>query len=659
MLFPAIHSLDQRQLVGYNLFKGPAIGVVLSAQGKNVRVVIKNRKEFNLKAAAVFLSSGQSGGNLEETTMLLRKKEEEIKSKSTEIDLVLIHELLLESGEEFVEFQKLIEVYYGEAEPDFSDIMALATALDQDSCYFKRKKDGYQVNSTEVVEAYFEQLRRREEKQQMEQEALACLSSTSKFTDEERTGALAQALHEIAIDYDKSPLWMKYQEIFQRAGLHDKGMVRHRAVEKGLFHQDYHFELQEMRLPKPFPDFMKDASEVELPPMQECEQDLTSLKCITVDGEKTEDRDDALSYDGEWFYVHISNVALSVNGRPEVEEEVEKRLSSVYLLDNYFPMFSPQWIRKLSLQEKKRRSVFTVKFRFNNGEPEFEVFPSRIRIHSNLTYSTFEKWKHERYHEYFKMASRIYSWRLEHGAVAYKRPFELDFTLGDVISIDKKYLLESQNVIAEFSILANYAFARFCSENKIPVYFRVQSARARKEAVVEQEPEDFYTYYRTKKSWGRTTFEMDETAHYSLGLSHYTQMTSPIRRCIDYVNQKQLWSWFQNQDALLPLEKLNSLRYEISGGLFHIFGLQDRRKKHFILRYMQQQIENSPGGYKTPVTLLEVFDSNALAYFDEFGEIFRLIYPKESWKSGQRGQFAVMEAEIYNLELSGEFSLDG
>ena len=81
-----------------------------------------------------------------------------------------------------------------------------------------------------------------------------------------------------------------------------------------LFDKDYPFELEEVGYPRQFSDhFCKYISyDAPKPKSPSTERDLRDLYTITVDGPDTLDRDDAVSFDGEYFYVHISNVAALV-----------------------------------------------------------------------------------------------------------------------------------------------------------------------------------------------------------------------------------------------------------------------------------------------------------------------------------------------------------
>jgi exoribonuclease-2 len=121
-----------------------------------------------------------------------------------------------------------------------------------------------------------------------------------------------------------------------------------------------------------------------------------------------------------------------------------------------------------------------------------------------------------------------------------------------------------------------------------------------------------------------------ETAHFSLGLSHYTQMSSPMRRFIDFFNQQQLWKYFSGR-SFFSVAELETRLAILSGTIYEINSLQDKRRKYFILRHLEQEIAKSAEKrYTTCATVLESFSEGLLLYLDEFGEIFQ-------WKSGHDG----------------------
>jgi exoribonuclease-2 len=662
MLFPGSTSIVKHSLIGYNLHKGPAIAVVTNNSGNAVRVFIRNRKEFNIKSSTVFLmESSHLNDNPDEWVDTIEDMEEKVQSVMDSIELGLLHEMLLEEGKDKVSLPQILKFWYGD-DYGFVQIMAFARILGEDHCYFKRKKDEFLVHDKEHVEAYFEQLERLRQKKEREERYRKLLDQNEPYTEEqiEQEESFFQTLKDIAIYWDRCNRLDKYIDILRDCRFHTKYQLRKHLIHTNILKEDTPFEIIESAYPTRFSEIFKIRlkNEHEIAKSFEVERDLTHLKSITVDGEKTEDRDDAISYDAESdkFYVHITNVAAWVNNHDWIESELKERLTSLYMPDNYYPMFPKSCAPEISLNEKKKCRVLTAEFKFNGNDVEYDIYPSIIRVHRNYSYNHFEDKKIERFQHYFQMADRISHWRHDNGAVTYRRPFELDFNLGESISIEPKYMMDSQGVIAEFSIMANYLFARFCSKKNIPIYYRSQKGskeQLRKSPFFDEILDSFYHYYRLKRYWGRTRFELNTTCHFSLGLDYYTQMTSPMRRYVDYLNQKQLWHWFTEQ-SLLPEDELESGKFEISSSLYDYNGIQDRRKRHWLLKYFRQEIQKSSDGhFQTPAIVLEAHEDRVVLYLTDYCEVFRWNIHGEDLKQGDHATVYISHIDLVELESSG------
>src|SRR6185295_12963486 len=91
---------------------------------------------------------------------------------------------------------------------------------------------------------------------------------------------------------------------------------------------------------------------------------------------------------------------------------------------------------------------------------------------------------------------------------------------------------------SEMMILANGLSADFASLNSLPVIFRTQEPR---EAMsIEDSPViEALAFERLRKTFKRSRLSLTPGAHSGLGLTAYTQASSPIRRYADLVTQRQ------------------------------------------------------------------------------------------------------------------------
>ncbi|MCJ8347792.1 ribonuclease catalytic domain-containing protein [bacterium] len=659
MLFPQSTQFVTNSIVAYNLTKGPALGVLNEIQKKGIRVFIKNRKEFSIKATTVFYQGKTLKANDKDSWT---DELSDLESQSAELlesfEIEFLHELISsEEAEKGFTFEELLSVYFENS--GLLEAITLARVLDNDKCYFKRKKDFYLANSKEEIENYFEHLQILEKKKQEAEQITQILKSKDAFTKEEldELSEFFTHLKDLAYYFDQSDFYEKYRNSLMDAGLSTSSILRESLVKRGLFEEGFPFEVYEGRYPLKFSDdFLTyianlDQSELE-------EKDLRSLSTITVDGASTLDRDDAISYDPSngHFFVHIANVAHFVDGDDRIEKELKRRMTSLYLTDMYLSMFPEEIAHsKLSLTEGIEHSVMTVEFWQEGEDFKSTVYPAKICVDSNLTYQEFEENKLNLYQDYFSIHEKLYQWRLSNGAVNLIRE-DVNIVQGEEeLILEKRSAQESNDVIAEFSIYANHSFANFCNENEIPIVYRTQKgdrAAVEQHELYEQEIHDFFQYYKLKRTWGKIRSEVHCDKHFSLGVACYAQMTSPIRRYGDYLNQKQLLNFFRKKDVMSN-DDLEELWMKLQLLQFEKSGIQNKRNQYYFNKYLKQEMEKDTN-YRTEGTVLDAYDDGVIFRFDEFSQITKWNIPKEDFKPGQKVHIKLRGVDLYERLSFGD-----
>jgi len=659
-------QISIHRIVAYNLHKGPALAIVTELNAKGLRIQIKNRKEFPIKRNEVFACGPDIGNNPERFVPILEEYENQSILLSKETDAELLHQMLLEDPEKGYEFSELVALYFG-ANAKLTDALALALVLERDSYYFKRKKDFWLPNTPELIEQYRAQVKRMEERQRAQKMQLDFLNGLGPVGQEEKESDFVKDLIELSGMW-KNDLVDRYFDVLQQAGIKDRFLLRRFLVERSIVSPDYSFELLESAYPLKFSDnfisylkeYPKPKQDVLAVELKEFE-DLRHIFASTVDSSSTMDRDDAISYSAErGFMMHIALVSAFVNGDTRIEKEIEKRLTSLYLPELKLSMFPEETVvEDLSLEAGKDRFCMSVEFRMDGENLVFKVFPSLVHIHQNLSYSDLESLKDKEFVHYYEMAEKIRQWRINNGAVLFQGK-DLEFELLEQIELSAREITPAMQVIAEMSIAANYAFARYCEDKSIPILYRTQNGsrdEIAKSSFYQPVMSDFFAYYHLKKNFGRTSFDTNRKPHVSLGLSHYTQMTSPIRRYLDYLNQKQIYRHFLGQTPLSK-EELDQHFMLFSGHLQEINSLQDKRKKHWLMRYINQEIDKQNGKpLFCPATLLEVFEEDVLYYLEDFGMIFKGRRNHENMKNGDRIYMKITGVRLMDREIIGEFSL--
>lgn len=659
VLYPQQAELSKGSLVGYNLQKGPAIGIVTRNGKGAIQLFIKSQKEFTVKNRAIFVGAGNFN-NLDRPgwVKLLQERENKVGELSSQVDLEFLHACVLEeSSSKEYSFDDLLNLYYGE-DYGFEEIISLAQSLSCDKCYFKRRKDCYIPNSLQQIKQYQAEQKRREETRRKEEHLVQFLKEPSTPMERDLPPEEKSALEDLGIHYEKSVFYKGWLRILQDAGIRSKFQLRRVLISRGFFSPTELFEAREASYPLGFSKNFLEFVEGWRP----CEEtgpfeDLRALKTFTVDNEDTLDRDDALSYDPEtgFFYVHIINVARIVNGDQRFEKELRKRLTSLYLPEGHFSMFPEKVVKEiLSLDEGTQRHVLSVRFKRGRDGLEFEIIPALISIDENLSYSQFLGSQKDA-RVFYEESQRLREDRFDRGAIEYQHR-DVDIHLEEErVRVFERSHYPAQRVISEFSIIANSLFARFAHEHEIPILYRSQKGNiedVKKHPLFCNEVRDFFTYHRLRPLWAKTRWDTSEVSHFHLGVPFYTQLSSPIRRFIDYLNQKQIWNYFLGLD-FLSREELNQDFYGIQSHLFEVGGIQSKREFYYLLRFMEQESKEQGTDFETEVTVLDVGEDWISFHLDEYERILRFKQDPSDFEPGMSAVLRVREIDLVERELKG------
>lgn len=373
--------------------------------------------------------------------------------------------------------------------------------------------------------------------------------------------------------------------------------------------------------------------------------DLTHLTSITIDDESTKDMDDAFSIeqtiDGFNLYIHISHVASVITPGSPLDEEAKLRATSLYLPEVTIPML-PLSLSDglLSLVEgEKRLSVSLVAKLSNNYELlNYKFVESVIKVSERLSYNEVDRRleKHDQLLEMLhQVAARFEQRRIEGGAIKVGKREALIQVQPDgslkLLQVDESS--PSRKLVGELMVLYNQLVSELLVEQRIPLPFRTQEASSEDEASalhsIPQGPAyDFAQRIRLKRSIVST----QPGLHATLGLKAYSQLSSPIRRYLDLVAQRQLIAFLRDLPIAYDraaLEKEIGLTEDAlqKGNL-----LSRDSKKFWMLKYLERRAFKQSEIIGTIVRL----DSKAtLVELDEVFVIFPVKLPNQ-YKLGDR-----------------------
>lgn len=335
-----------------------------------------------------------------------------------------------------------------------------------------------------------------------------------------------------------------------------------------------------------FPDAVeKEADELEERGITQEEiatrRDMRETLTFTIDPQDAKDFDDALSFEkldnGNYeIGIHIADVAHYVRPGSALDQEAQKRTTSVYLVDRTIPMLPEALSNGLcSLRQDEEKLAFSAVFEIEpkDGTVVTSWF-GRTVINSNkrFTYEEAQEILDNKSGLYFDELSefnrlaKLYSQkRYNNGALNFETD-EVKFILneeGMPVSVKVKEHIDTHSLIEEFMLLANNGVAQFMEDYQFFVYRihdKPETERMEKlqaflkllgyttelkdgiipvqrlqEILKDAEGKAEYGTLQTVivRSMQKAIYTTNNIGHFGLAFDSYSHFTSPIRRYPD------------------------------------------------------------------------------------------------------------------------------
>src|SRR5207247_1678381 len=141
--------------------------------------------------------------------------------------------------------------------------------------------------------------------------------------------------------------------------------------------------------------------------------------------------------------------------------------------------------------------------------------------------------------------------------------------------------------VSEMMILANGLSADFASVNALSVIYRTQEPR--EALAVEDTPAiEALAFERLRKTFKRSRLSLTPGLHSGLGLTAYTQASSPIRRYADLVTQRQFTAMLSGAPIPHGREELLQILSSAEAAEQEIRALEDRSTNYWLLEYLSR-----------------------------------------------------------------------
>lgn len=528
-------------------------------------------------------------------------------------------------------FEEFAAEYYGR-KPTAVEAAAIAIKLHSAPVYFNRKGKGrYKAAPAEILKAALAGL----EKKRLLAEKMA--SYVEQLKAHSMPEELMQKLDMLLYEPDKNAFEYKTLDS-AAAALHLSHIKLLHACGAIPSVHDYHLGAF---LREYFPkgsDFGTD----DIPGVPD-DLPLAEVEAFSIDDSTTTEIDDALSVqqlaDGiTRVGIHISAPALGIAVDSPLDKEAMHRLSTVYMPGHKITMLPESTIRPFSLDEGEIKPVLSL---YLDVAPDLTVLQrnskvERIRIADNLRHDALEPYFNETTleadsgHPYWSRLRFLFdlaeSLEKARGKYDPTKPPQVDYnfyvTDGKVSIVSRHRGSPMDKVVAELMIEANSQWGALLAKHGVPGLYRAQMG-------------------------GKVYMTTKAEPHQGLGVAQYSWSTSPLRRAVDLINQRQIISVVLNTEPAYP-QKSEALtthmrNFELTYKAYSEF--QIRMERYWCLQYLIQ--ENVQEIHAT------VWREN-LVRLDNLPYMTK-VYGMPEMKSGTRVSLQVQDVDTLMMELRTKF----
>lgn len=502
------------------------VGTILAETPANLQVEAPHGKRSKIKTNHVLLRFTQPAAN-----ELL----EQAQQMASELDTDFLWECC---GESEFAFQDFAADYFGHP-PNAIEASAIVLKLHQAPVYFHRKGKGqYKAAPAETLKAALAGLEKK--RQQAELQA----HYTESLVAGQCPDALLTQLPQLLYKPDRNQLITKALEnACHQAGLTTVGLLRHCGVLTSS--HDYHFN---RFLFEVFPQGL------EFPPLptpQLPELPCASVQAFSIDDSSTTEIDDAFSLartaQGDWQVgIHIAAPALCCEPDSALLALASQRLSTVYMPGQKITMLPPAWVETFTLAAGRYCPALSLYVTVSDDETRqvlaHETRLEQVYIAKNLRIDTLEPFFNENSApegggtaDYPYKTELVWLWQwancLEQNrgkADPQRAPqWDYNFSIHDdrVCITPRKRGAPIDKLVSELMIFANSTWGGVLKDADIAGIYRSQNN-------------------------GKVKMNTTPLPHQGLGVAQYAWTSSPLRRYVDLVNQRQLLAWVRQEEPL-------------------------------------------------------------------------------------------------------------
>jgi len=581
-------------------------GLVARVKGSKLLVLTETDREMSVSSGRVLHQPNHRldpDNPRHELVKALRETAARRQALSREINLIELWELLEGEGEEF-SFDFLAElVWPGPIGPDH--VSAVRRAVFEDGLYFKIRPDGAERHSAEKVEQIVQTRTREEAREKELAEAgtwLAQVWSGEPETEPEGRDRIVKILRDMAVYGPEAPEYKWGLKLLERAGLGgDPWRPFELLVKMGEMGRHENLDLIRYDVPLAFSEAaLAQAAALARDQvwLDEDRRDLTHLEVITADSGGARDFDDAVSLelkdDRLIVGVHIADVAAVVLPGTPLDQEARNRATSIYMPDLRLTML-PDILSEecLSLKHGLIRPAFSLLAEMTESGQvlSFEFTPSLVTVKRQLSYQEVDEAVH---HDLLlgrllALSRALKARRVADGAMVLPLP-KLNVYLTPEGEIGVNLTLwdnPGRAMITEFMILANHLAARLLTDQGAACLYRTQDEPAERLVDGGTDCRDLFPCLQQRRFLNRVDWSLEPKPHSSMGMEVYTYISSPLRRYVDLIVQRQLRSLVRTGRPAYSPEETAEILTQVEPVIRQAMRIQNNRRRYWLLRYFE------------------------------------------------------------------------
>ncbi|MBW2336788.1 MAG: RNB domain-containing ribonuclease [Deltaproteobacteria bacterium] len=584
--------------------------VILEVKNTRLRLLTENNREVNLSANRLLhkdkahLDLAMGRDKMVDALKGVANKRKELLSQ---VDIKELWEVL-NAEQVWIDLATMTEFCFPDS-PGGDHESAVLRAFFDDKLYFKFKLDRFFPNSEEQIARLIFQRQEEERRKRIIDLGgdwlMSLMNSTAPPDEVSETdaGEFTEILKSYFLFGNESKDHTLAKAMIRKAGLDMSTGLFPLLVKLDVFDEDENIGLLRFDIPTVFSAEILNSADQLAASYQghsgdEVRKDLTALPLMTIDGQSTQDFDDALSIEkvGDQFRlgIHIVDVGHFVHKGDIIDQEALARGSSIYMPDQKISMLPASLAEGLcSLKAGEIRPAISTMVNLNPSLDiiDYEILPSLINVKHQLTYYDVNQTADQNQEVLIlrEIAEKFHQQRLDAGAVQITVPEINVWLAADRAITVNRINRESPGrmLVAELMIMANWLMAKYLAENKTPAVFRSQPAP--RERLYKGDDGTLYQNWMQRRFLSRFVLGSNPEKHSGLGLEAYVTATSPIRRYFDLVAQRQI-------RAVLGLEQpytsgeIDRIIQLLELPMGNVARTQLGRHRYWLLKYLEQHI---------------------------------------------------------------------